>query len=142
MTKRTKRKTDVLVVLSLIVFLLIQVSPVMAAEDIEINETNFPDAQFIEFVKTYDTSGDGTLQQSELNAVTEMDCTDKSISDLTGIEHFTELTVLRCRDNQLTSLDVSQNTKLIELSCPNNQLTALNVNGLSELEIYIAGTTN
>jgi len=65
---------------------------------------------------------------SEAQAFTDtIDCKFRSITDLTGIEAFTALTVLICRSNQLTSLDVTQNTALIELNCGANQLTSLDV---------------
>ena len=37
------------------------------------------------------------------------------------------LTDLYCRENQLSSLDVSNNTALTDLRCGNNQLTCLNL---------------
>ena len=49
------------------------------------------------------------------------------IADVTGIEAFTALTLLYCENNQLTSLDVSNNTALTELLCFGNQLTSLDV---------------
>ena len=48
-----------------------------------------------------------------------------------------DVTVLYCRENQLTALDVSQNTALTTLWCEDNQLTALDVSkntALTELE--------
>jgi Leucine-rich repeat (LRR) protein len=68
--------------------------------------------------------------------------TDK-IADMTGIEDFISLTDLRCFDNELTSLDVSQNTALINLNCSNNQLTSLNVrNGNNSILQYFHATNN
>ena len=49
------------------------------------------------------------------------------IADLTGIEDFTALIELSVSDNNLTSLDVSNNINLLYLFCENNQLTTLNV---------------
>jgi len=50
-----------------------------------------------------------------------------NIADLTGIEDFIALTELICHINQLTSLNISQNTALIGLSCSLNQLSSLDV---------------
>ena len=50
-----------------------------------------------------------------------------NISNLTGIQAFTALTLLSCHTNQLTSLDVSQNSALTDFFCYNNQLTSLDV---------------
>tara|TARA_B100001059_G_scaffold232738_1_gene271199 strand:+ start:2461 stop:2925 length:465 start_codon:yes stop_codon:yes gene_type:complete len=47
---------------------------------------------------------------------------------LTGIEAFISITHLHIYNNQITNLDLSQNTLLEGLSCDNNQLTALDLN--------------
>ena len=44
-----------------------------------------------------------------------------------------DVTYFACRGNQLTALDVSNNTALTELSCSENQLTALDVSKNTEL---------
>ncbi len=49
-----------------------------------------------------------------------MDCSGRSIADLTGIAAFTGLQVLNCYNNRLTSLDVRANTALNDLRCDNN----------------------
>lgn len=94
---------------------------------IAINPTNFPDVNFRSFVAgKYDTDGDEYLSNTEIAAVTELNCYNRGISDLTGIGHFTALTKLSCNANQLTSLDVS-NTALGNMNCSNNQLTSLDL---------------
>ncbi|TDE46514.1 hypothetical protein E0I26_00050 [Flavobacterium rhamnosiphilum] len=63
----------------------------------------------------------------------------KSITSLSGIEHFTSLKELDCRDNQLTILDISKNLTLTNLNCGYNQLTTLDVSknvNLTNLECY------
>ena len=50
-----------------------------------------------------------------------------SLTSLRGIEYFESLDTLYCSYNQLTMLDVSQNTALTNLSCYGNQLTTLDV---------------
>ncbi len=97
------------------------------AGDVAVNETNFPDAEFREYVKQFDTSSNGLLNEAELAAVTDMGCSEKSIADLTGVEYFTALRSLSCYGNQLTSLDLSQNVALTRLSLSGNQLTSLDV---------------
>ena len=84
-----------------------------AASDVEINETNFPDAAFLKCVKTYDSNNDNILSETELQVVTSIDVSKKGIADLTGIEHFTALTKLECQNNQLNSLNMSQNTAFV-----------------------------
>ena len=94
---------------------------------VAIDNTNFPDANFRTIVEYYDTNKDSSLSDTEIAAVEEIDCYDKGISNLKGIEYFTALRSLNCGCNQLTSLDVSKNTALTDLDCRSNQLTALDV---------------
>ena len=47
-----------------------------------------------------------------------------------------DVTYFACRGNQLTALDVSNNTALTELSCSENQLTALDVSKNTELTYF------
>ena len=103
------------------------------AAGVDIDPTNFPDAAFRAYVASFDTDKDKLLSPAELTNVTEMVIRNKSIGDLTGIEHFTALTNLNCRWNQLTSLDVSQNTALQVLNCNNNPLTSLVLGGNTAL---------
>ena len=102
---------------------------------VAIDNTNFPDANFRTVVKNFDTNKDGSLSDTEIAAVEEIECVSKKISDLTGISHFTALKSLTCRNNQLTTLDVSKNTALEELDCYNNQLTKLDVSKNTSLKI-------
>ena len=74
-----------------------------------------------------------TIPDLDMNADTSNPVDYPPIADLTGIECFTALTFLTCTDNQLTSLDVSQNTNLTYLSCGYNQLESLNVSGATAL---------
>ena len=103
------------------------------AAGVAIDLTNFPDANFRTYVSTFDTDNDDCLSPAELAAVKSMRLIGKSIGDLTGIEHFTALTELDCRRNQLTSLDVSKNTALEELDCGDNQLTSLDLSANPKL---------
>ena len=94
---------------------------------VAIDDTNFPDANFRTIVEHYDTNKDSSLSDTEIAAVEEIDCYDKGISNLKGIEYFTALRSLSCGRNQLTALDVSKNTALTYLHCSYNQLTSLDV---------------
>ena len=107
---------------------------------VAIDNTNFPDANFRTVVENFDTNKDGSLSDTEIAAVEEIECVSKKISDLTGISHFTALKSLKCRNNQLTTLDVSKNTSLKILKCNYNQLTTLDVSkntALTELRSNI-----
>ena len=124
------------------------------SEFVEINNTNFPDPDFLQYVKdnidTEDTTGqkDGKLSQAERDAVTEISITNTNCTDLTGIAYFANLKILYCSDNKLTGLDMSGNPALEQLLCYENNLESLNVtknkklsklncqhNGLKELNL-------
>ena len=137
MKHKASKLLSILLALVLVAGLL--PSAAFAAGYVAINPTNFPDANFREFVKQYDTSKDNKLSEAEIAAVTEVDCSLKNIANLTGIEYFTALTMLYCGDNQLASLDVSKNTSLTYLDCYNNQLTYLNVSGNTALTYLDCG---
>ena len=81
-----------------------------------------------------DTDGDGEICETEAQAYTgSIFLPGIGVSDLTGIEAFTSLTVLDCPSNLLTNLDLSSNTALTWVSCRNNQLTSLDVSANTAL---------
>ena len=92
---------------------------------------NIPDANFKALLlaaNTINTNGDGEIQVCEAEAYTGLiDANVQNISDLTGIEAFTNLTRLICTGNNLTSLNVSQNTALTQLMCYNNSLSTIDI---------------
>ncbi len=59
----------------------------------------------------------------------------KGLTSLQGIEWFTSLRILFCDYNQLTNLDVSNNTELTDLDCSSNQLTNLDVSNNTKLTV-------
>ena len=94
---------------------------------VDINETNFPDTAFRNYVSmNYDDNHDGLLAWQEATD-REMDVAEKEIASLQGIEHFPYLERLYCSNNNLTSLDISKLPYLLNLFCDNNQLTSLNL---------------
>jgi hypothetical protein len=98
---------------------------------------NIPDANFKAHLlgnTAINTNSDSEIQVSEARAFSgTINCSNSSIADLTGIEAFVNLTQLKCYGNQLTSLDVSQNTSLVVLHCVNNSLTSLDVTANTSL---------
>ena len=84
-------------------------------------------------------ANDDYVTTANINTVTHLSLPNSwlfnndTIYDLTGIEDFTDLYLLDCSFNQLTSLDLSQNTALYHLDCYTNQLTSLNIIGLTNL---------
>ena len=118
---------------TLFIVLALCVPLTVAAQDIEINEKNFPDANFRNYLLSQSYGKDGVLTEAEIKGIAGINVSGKNISSLKGIEYFTVLTELLCNSNQLTALDVSKNTALTSLDCANNQLTALDVSGCTAL---------
>ena len=87
-----------------------------------IDERHFPDPAFRDYLKLADILQDGMLSDTEITGVTGIDVSGLGIQDLRGIGYFTELESLDCSDNQLTSLDLSANTKLETLKAEGNRL--------------------
>ena len=89
-----------------------------------INEENFPDSAFRTYVEeNFDKDGSGDLSEEEIAAVTNISVSDMGIRSLSGIGYFTELVSLDCSWNELTSLDLSGNTKITELNAVSNYYT-------------------
>ena len=112
---------------------------------VTIDNTNFPDANFRTVVKKFDTNQDSSLSDTEIAAVKKINCSNKGITNLKGIEYFTSLNILWCTDNQLTALDVSENTALTKLNCCFNKLTSLDVSkntALTILECHVNRLTS
>ena len=107
---------------------------------VTINETNFPDEAFRSFVSRYfDTDTDNELSSSEIANAKVMDLSWIYVSDLKGIEYFTALTELDCRNSYLITLDVSKNVALEKLDCRGNDLTSLDLSSntaLTYLDCY------
>ena len=101
-----------------------------------ISDLTFPDETFLNYVKWFDTDKNGTLSPEERYKVTEIYVSGKKITSLKGIEFFPNLKKLYCADNNLTSLDVNQNTALEHLDCDNNQLTSLQLDDCTNLGTY------
>jgi Leucine-rich repeat (LRR) protein len=82
---------------------------------------------------------DGKVLISDVEGVTYLDVGLKNIADLRGIEAFTALEIFYCYENQLTSLDVSNNSALTELDCYFSQLTNLDVSNNTSLRYLDCG---
>ncbi len=107
---------------------------------LDILYVNIPDPNFEQALIDLGIDSDGIINQqmlrSDAEAVTSLNVSDPlnnpnlpnvlgKIADLTGIEAFVNLSILESQYNELTSLDVSQNTALTELLVWDNQLTDL-----------------
>ncbi len=98
----------------------------------------FKDPRFLEaLLEIADKNGDGQISEKEASIVTYMPLYAVNgraeIRAMDELKYFTALEVLYCWGNQLTSLDVSNNTALTELDCSENQLTSLDVSNNTAL---------
>ena len=84
----------------------------------------------------YDNILDDYVLTANINTVTSLNVSNLNIADLTGIENFIALTYLGCSGNQLTTLDVSNNTLLEFLNCQGNQLSSIDVSGAVALKEF------
>lgn len=104
--------------------------------------TTIPDANFeaaLEALGYDNISGDGQVPTENINTVRSLNVSNKAISDLTGIEDFAELETLEVYVNNLTRIDVSDNSFLEHLNVSDNDLTAIDVSNNPDLRILYAG---
>ncbi|MBR0493400.1 MAG: leucine-rich repeat domain-containing protein [Muribaculaceae bacterium] len=117
-----------------LIFILITVlmAALAARADVAINATNFPDANFRNYLMSEYPSG--TITTAQLNARTELILEYKGISNMTGVQYFTQLKKLSLYGNNLTSINVRALTKLTYLNLGKNKLTSINVDNNTALE--------
>ncbi|MBS6776928.1 MAG: S-layer homology domain-containing protein [Butyricicoccus pullicaecorum] len=89
-------------------------------DGVAVDTFNFPDKNFRDVVKTFDTDDNNILSDTEIAAVKKIDCKGRAITNLKGIEYFTALEYLYCSDNALTALNLSSNSKLTNLNASGN----------------------
>ena len=99
--------------------------PATCKATISIPDANFEQALIDLGIDTGTTNGE--IRIVDITGISTLDVSNRAISDLTGIEGFSALTTLSCQLNNLTSLDVSNNTVLQILNCDENDLTTLNL---------------
>lgn len=140
------------------------------AQEIEINETNFPDDNLRAKVKSeVDRNKDGKLSESEIKSFTTAGWFEYSgddslkIKNTKGIEYLTGLRVLLLDENDISSIDLSNLSDLRQLSIERNEnlkqldvtknkeLVALGINstGISGIDLtnnknleYLSATNN
>ncbi|MCR5089261.1 MAG: leucine-rich repeat protein, partial [Oscillospiraceae bacterium] len=85
-----------------------------------IDDAHFPDNALRTLVKQFDTNADGSLGKEEKAAVRQLDCSNRGITSLKGIELFRELEVLNASNNSLTTVDLSRNRALTDIILAGN----------------------
>lgn len=111
--------------------------------NININETNFPDKEFSDWIKTHITGADDdVLTPEEISNVKKIVVSNKGeIKNLKGIEYFTALEYLMCFNTGITELDVRNNKQLTKLYCSNTGITTLDVHNNTLLEYLSCNNT-
>jgi Leucine-rich repeat (LRR) protein len=108
-----------------------------------------PDANFKAVLlanKSINVNSDNEIQVLEASGYQgTISAGQKGIADLTGLEAFSKLTQLYVPQNAIRSLDVTHNPELRVLRCNDNPLTSLNVSNnphLISIETYKASLTS
>lgn len=100
---------------------------------------NIEDEAYKTYLLTFDKNGDGKLDKTEVEAITEINIKGLGIKSLKGVEYvnFTNVRKLDCSDNELTELPVAGFfTNLEEIDFSNNQLTGrIELNKCKKLRI-------
>ena len=107
--------------------------------------TNVPDANFELALLNlgYDFVIDGVVETSSIDTVSELYINNENIADLTGIEDFIALKSLFCYNNNLSTLNLSNNTLLFEVTCSGNNLTSIDLrNGNNQGLWYFLSMNN
>ncbi|WP_299679798.1 hypothetical protein [uncultured Dokdonia sp.] len=110
----------------------------------EVQRTLIPDPAFeaalIEL--NLDNELDGSIPTENIEDVMDLVLNEKGISDLTGIEGFTNLYNLWLNDNQLSEIDLSQNNRVKFIFVENNAISEIDVSNLPNLEkLELGGNT-
>ena len=90
-----------------------------------------PDDNFEAYLEA-NGMGDGipnndSVSIANIANVKKLDVSNQNISDLSGINYFTDLIILVCENNSLTSIDISQNSNLEKLNCRYNQISNIDL---------------
>ena len=135
-----------------------------AQAQVAINATNFPDENFRNWLLDANNingyGADGQLTATEIADIKELNIKNQDIANLKGLEYFTSMTDLYLDSNPLTSVDVSMfpqleilaigflnltsidlsnNTKLKQMRFTGNQLTSLDFTKYPDLEVLLIG---
>ncbi|MDE7289489.1 MAG: carbohydrate-binding domain-containing protein, partial [Oscillospiraceae bacterium] len=119
--------------------------PKAVPKGVEVNEENFPDTVFREYVSYWiDRNRDEYLSEKEIAEATQITVPEECVS-VQGIEYLVNLEMLEIVDTQVTSFDISNNIDLrylcvgsseIDVIAPIASIDVSNNINLNELYIY------
>ncbi|HEX8269556.1 MAG TPA: T9SS type A sorting domain-containing protein [Flavobacterium sp.] len=101
--------------------------PALKAKLLSSSPTNFVASADGEYVQL-DENNDGEIEVSETVGITDLNLQNASITNASGLEHFSSVSFLRLSNNNLTSF-VLGNMPVIMLYLDHNQLTNVDLNG-------------
>lgn len=131
-----KKKNNYLFIIPLICIILLgymlylqpKASYTLDDEMISVDEMNFPDQNLRNYVMGYVKDPNKCeVGKNLLASVKKIDVSNMEIQNMKGLEYFTGLETLICKNNNMKSLDISANQKLLELNCSGNDLTGLDL---------------
>ena len=108
-------------------------------------KTYIPDNAFEQTLINLDLDDvfDDSVYTSAIDTVLILYISNYGVTDLTGIEDFIELSNLFCSGNQIIDLDLSNNSNLVLLNCNDNLLSSLDVrNGNNSGLLYFTAVNN
>ncbi len=98
------------------------------ASEIGINEINFPDEVFREYITAnFDKDESGALSPAEIAGIKSITLSSTGLADLTGIQFFSGLKTLTASTTDISKLDLSQNPLLEDVNVANCKLTSLDL---------------
>lgn len=102
-----------------------------------------PDAALKTYlVNNYDDDGDGEISIIESENVTMVNCANKGVSSLVGLESCTNLEMLNCSNNNITTIELPNLKQLKTLTCNGNPIEHLNLDNCAALEyLNLQGVT-
>ncbi len=74
-----------------------------------------------------DSNNDGEIDVNEANEVSYLDLSSYGLNTLNGLSNFPNIKELVCKDNILTSIDLTAFVNLEKLDCSTNRLTSLDL---------------
>lgn len=98
---------------------------------------NFNDSNFKSILinnTQINTDGNSEISKAEAAAFTgSLRGENRNLTDVTGLEYFINVRSIALFNNNISSIDVSKNTKLTQLLLSNNNITSLDVSALTQL---------
>jgi|GEM_PF-2706267 len=110
------------------IYLDVDTETLIEIDGIPIDEAHFKDASFREYVlNLVDKDQNLHVSNNEILDTKSIDVNGWEIQTMQGLEYFTEITSLFVQNNKLEALDVSKNRKLNVISCYNNDIKTLDL---------------